>query len=60
MYPAALLRLARETKITLVPYPADAVRNTTTALQDSYANGAVNKYKINEEFHIKLNCILQN
>jgi hypothetical protein len=41
-YPAAPLRPARETKITLVLYPVDVVREATTALQDTYANGEFN------------------
>jgi hypothetical protein len=36
--PAAPLRQACEAKITLVLYPVDVARETTTALQDTYAN----------------------
>jgi hypothetical protein len=36
-FPAAPLWPALETKITLVLYPVDVFRDTTTALMDTYA-----------------------
>jgi hypothetical protein len=47
-YPAAPPRPIRETKIILVLYAIDVVRDTTTALQDTCVNGEIlidNRYR---------------
>jgi hypothetical protein len=43
-YPAAPPRPAREPKTTLVLYAVEVVRDSTTALQDTYANGEFAKF----------------